>query len=58
MTPTAASAADPSADLSVGISHSPNAAMSGGEITFTLAVANAGPDTAAVRFRPHRIEPL
>lgn len=46
LVPTAAYAADPSADLSVGISHSPNAVKTGDEVTFTLAVANAGPDTA------------
>ncbi|MFN8018037.1 MAG: hypothetical protein U0P45_07920 [Acidimicrobiales bacterium] len=46
LAPAAAGAVDPSADLSVAVSHGPSAPMSGQELTFTLTATNDGPDTA------------
>lgn len=41
-----AGAVDPSADLSVGVTHTPEVATAPAEITFTVTASNAGPDTA------------
>ncbi|MGN6692708.1 MAG: DUF11 domain-containing protein [Aquihabitans sp.] len=41
-----AGAADPSADLSVSVTHTPSTAVAPSEITFTVTAANAGPDAA------------
>lgn len=46
LAPVAAGAADPSADLSVGVSHAPSTATAPVDITFTVTASNAGPDTA------------
>ena len=44
--PSAAGAADPSADLSVSVSHTPDTATAPAELTFTISAHNDGPDTA------------
>lgn len=41
-----AGAVDPSADLSVGVTHTPESATAPTAITFTVTASNAGPDTA------------
>ena len=46
LTPTAAQAVDPSADLSVSISHAPATVTTLDQVTFTLTGTNAGPDPA------------
>ncbi len=45
--PTPAGAADPSADLSVALSHDPPTGTTQDVFTFTVAVTNDGPDAAA-----------
>jgi hypothetical protein len=47
LVPGVAAAADPSADLSVTISHSPSTVTTAQTVTFTVTAANAGPDAAA-----------
>jgi len=41
-----AGAVDPSADLSVGVTHAPDSATAPTTVTFTVTAGNAGPDTA------------
>jgi hypothetical protein len=47
LVPTAAGAADASADLSVSIAHAPSTVSTAEAVTFTVTVANDGPDGAA-----------
>lgn len=46
LAPTAAGAADPKADLSVTITHSPSTLTTSESVTFTVTASNAGPDAA------------
>ena len=46
LAPASAGAVDPSADLSVGVTHAPGTVLSPAPVTFTVTASNAGPDTA------------
>ena len=46
LAPVAVGAADPSADLSVAVTHTPDTATAPTQITFTVTASNAGPDAA------------
>lgn len=46
LVPTAAHAAEGSADLSVSVSHAPTAVTAGDEVVFTITATNDGPDAA------------
>lgn len=47
LVPVVAGAVDPSADLAVGVTHSPATATAPADVTFTITASNAGPDTAS-----------
>ena len=47
LVPGVAGAAEPSADLSVRVAHTPSSVQTGQDVTFQLTARNDGPDTAA-----------